>query len=267
MSIFTEEQSIFFEKLLKDCGSFMLTAQSVESDASNIKEKDGDADFVTVFDETVQKRLIDGIKTIFPEAHFFAEEKENSEEDVNNGICFVIDPIDGTTNFIHDLGASTISVAILNDAEPVFGAVYDPYRKDYFCAEKGYGAFHNGRKITVSQRDLPVSVIAFGTTPYRKSAYADKGFSTAKNIFLNCADIRRSGSAALDMAYVACGKLDGFFECILSPWDYAAGSVIINEAGGRVSDFNGDEIGFSVPSSLLCSNELIHNKLLALINN
>ncbi len=267
MAIFTNEQSMVFEQLIKECGKFMLTAHSLEADSSNIKAKSGDADFVTVYDEGVQARLIKGILEIFPDAHFFAEEKENFEEDTKHGKCFVIDPIDGTTNFIHDLGSSAISVALLIDSEPVFGAVYDPYRDDYFIAEKGRGAFCNGERIAVSDRDLPVSVIAFGTTPYRKSAYSEAGFSAAKNVFMHCADIRRSGSAALDMAYVACGKLDGFFECILSPWDYAAGYMLIKEAGGTVSDFKGDEIGFSEPSSVVCSNDNIKIKLLALINN
>lgn len=267
MDVFTNEQSKIFEQLIRDCGKIMLAAHSIESDTSNIRAKSGDADFVTVYDECVQARIIDGILGIFPDAHFFAEEKENFEEDVKHGKCFVIDPIDGTTNFIHDLGASTISVAMLIDAEPVFGAVYDPYRDDYFTAEKGKGAYLNGIRISVSDRDLPVSVVAFGTTPYKKTAYSETGFSIAKKIFVNCADIRRSGSAALDMAYVACGKLDGFFECILSPWDYAAGSVLITEAGGAVSDFKGEEIGFAKPSAMVCSNDIIQKKLLALINN
>lgn len=262
----TDEQKNRIEKLIISCGDIMLSGKGVENNLSDIKEKSGDADFVTVFDEAVQAKLIDGIKAVFPEAHFFAEEKDNFAEDTKNGICFVIDPIDGTTNFIHDLGASTISVAMLCEGEPVAGMVYDPYRKDYFCAFKGEGSFCNGKKIKVSSRDMSKAVIAFGTTPYQKKTYAEQGFTAAKNIFLNCADIRRSGSAALDMAYVASGKLDGFFEVVLSPWDYAAGSVLINEAGGRVTDFSAENIAFDEPSQILCSNGLIHNKLLALIN-
>lgn len=267
MVLFTDEQQQKIEALIRACGKFMLSAHRVEDDSANIKEKNGDANFVTVFDEQVQINLIDGITEIFPDSLFFAEEKENSAEDIKHGRCFIIDPIDGTTNFIHELGASTISVAMLLDGVPVFGAVYDPYRDDYFCAQTGGGAYMNGKRIFVSDRQLGHSVIAFGTTPYKKSEYADKGFTIAKNIFMSCSDIRRSGSAALDMAYVACGKLDGFFECILSPWDYAAGSVLIKEAGGKVTDFNGTDIGFSAPSPVLCSNDVVYNKLKALINN
>ena len=199
-------------------------------------------------------------------AHFFAEEKDNFAEDTKNGLCFVIDPIDGTTNFIHYLGASTISVGALMDGKPVLGCVYDPYRNDFFIAVDGKGAYKNGERISVSDRDMPTAVVSFGTTPYRKKEYAEEGFRIARDILCNCSDLRRSGSAALDMANIACGKLDGFFECILCPWDYMAGTVLIREAGGIVTDFNGTDIGFTEPSPLLCSNGIIQNKLLALIN-
>lgn len=267
MGIFTREQYSDFEKLIRDCGKFMLSAHDIEKGEGNIKEKSGDSDFVTVFDEGVQSRLISGILKIFPDASFFAEEKDNFAEDTKIGLCFVIDPIDGTTNFIHSLGVSSISVAVLNDGVLVFGLVYDPYRDELFYASKGEGAYCNGEPISVSDRVLANSVVAFGTTPYRKKEYSDKGFLIAKNIFCNCADIRRSGSAAIDLAYVACGRLDAFFECILSPWDYAAGALIVCEAGGTISDFDEKPICFSEPSPILCSNKLIHKKLIALINN
>lgn len=266
MSIFTKEQFSAFESLVRNCGRFMLTAEDIENTDGSIKKKSGDADFVTVFDEAVQSRLIDGILKIFPYAVFFAEEKENFAEDTSEGLCFVIDPIDGTTNFIHALGASSISVAVLKDGHLVFGLIYDPYRDELFYASEGEGAYCNGRRIFVSDRDMQTAVVAFGTTPYKKKEYAEKGFKIAESIFCNCADIRRSGSAAIDLACVACGRLDAFFECILSPWDYAAGAIIVKEAGGTLTDMCGKPIGFSKPSSVLCSNNLIHDKLIALIN-
>ncbi len=266
MKIITDENKILIEQLIRSSAEIMLGASRIENDSSNIKAKAGDADFVTVFDEAVQAKLIEGLSGLFPDAHFFAEEKENFSEETANGICFVIDPIDGTTNFIHSLNASTISVAMLYNGEPVYGAVYDPYRDDFFYAVKGEGTFCNGCRVSVSERELSLSVIAFGTTPYKKNSFARKGFSAAERIFMNCADIRRSGSAALDMAYVACGKLDGFFECILSPWDYAAGYILVKEAGGTVTDFDGNATVFDNPSPILCSNGKIQTKLLALIN-
>lgn len=264
--IINNEQKNLIEKLIRESAEIMLSASRVENDASNIKAKAGDADFVTVFDEAVQANLIKGLSALYPDAHFFAEEKENFSEETANGICFVIDPIDGTTNFIHSLNASTISVAMLYNGEAVYGAVYDPYRDEFFYAVKGEGAFCNGCSVSVSDRDLPLSVIAFGTTPYKKKEYSEKGFAAAHRVFMNCADIRRSGSAALDMAYVACGKLDGFFECVLSPWDYAAGYILVKEAGGEVTDFVGNATVFDKPAPILCSNTKIHTKLLALIN-
>lgn len=266
MEIFTDAKLKSLEALITGCGRFMLSASLDENNSSDVMKKAGDADFVTVYDKGVQERLISGILEIFPDAVFFAEEKENFAEDTANGLCFVIDPIDGTTNFIHNLGASTISVGALSDGKPVFGCVYDPYRDDFFIAVDKKGAYKNGERIFVSERQMDTSVISFGTTPYRKKEYADEGFRIAKDIFCNCSDLRRSGSAALDMANIACGKLDGFFECILCPWDYMAGTVLIREAGGVVTDFGGTDIGFSEPSPLLCSNKIIHNKLLALIN-
>lgn len=267
MELFTEDKFSRIEKLIRECGKIMLSANDIESDSSNIKKKSGDADFVTVFDEGVQKALIDGILVVFPEAKFFAEEKDNFAEDTKEGICFVIDPIDGTTNFIHELGASSISVAMLYDGVTIFSVVYDPYRNELFSAVKGKGAYLNGKEICVSEREMENAVISFGTTPYKKEQYGSKGFCIAHNIFMHCADIRRSGSAAIDMANVACGRTDGFFECVLSPWDYAGGALLIEEAGGIVSDFSGNSVEFSGPSSVLCANKTVYKKLVALINN
>lgn len=266
MDIFTEKKLELFKELILSCGEFMVTASFDENDSSDVMKKSGDADFVTVYDKGVQERLIAGLSGLFPEAHFFAEEKDNFAEDTKNGLCFVIDPIDGTTNFIHNLGASTISVGALFDGKPVFGCVYDPYRNDLFIAVDGKGAYKNGERISVSDREMPTAVVAFGTAPYKKQEYAVEGFRIARDIFCCCSDLRRSGSAALDMANIACGKLDGFFECVLCPWDYMAGTVLIREAGGVVTDFDGADINFSSPSPVLCSNGIIQNKLLALIN-
>lgn len=261
MCVLTDEKVSYLETLIKDAGNIMLSAGVVENNKSNIKAKSGDADFVTVFDEAVQKKLIEGILNVFPNAVFFAEEKDNNTVDTKAGICFIIDPIDGTTNFIHNYRASTVSVGMLSDGELVFGAVYNPFTDEYFYALKGQGSFLNGEKIHVSEHTMPVSVISFGTTPYKKKLFSDKSFSAACEIFQNCADIRRSGTAALDMAYVSCGRLDGFFEFRLCPWDYAAGCLLVKEAGGKVGTFDGGEVSFSELSQLLCSNGVIHTDL------
>ncbi len=264
--IFSEEKFSNLVRLVRDCGTYMKSASVAENDSSCVRTKSSDSDFVTVYDEGVQNKLIESLTVLFPDSRFFAEEKANSAEDTKSGYCFVIDPIDGTTNFIHNFNASAISIALLVDGELQFGLIYDPYSDEMFTAFSGKGAFCNGREIHVSDRKLSEAVISFGTSPYKKEEFADIGFETAKKIFMNCADIRRSGSAAIDMVNVACGKLDGFFECLLSPWDYAAGALIVREAGGSVISFSGEDVSFSCPSSVLCSNNIVKDGILAIIN-
>ena len=191
MDIFTDIKLERFKELVLSCGKFMVTASFDENDSSDVMKKSGDADLVTVYDKGVQERLIAGLSELFPEAHFFAEEKDNFADDTKNGLCFVIDPIDGTTNFIHNLGASTISVGALFEGNPVFGCVYDPYRNDLFIAVDGKGAYKNGERISVSDREMPYSVVAFGTAPYKKLEYAAEGFRIACDIFCNCSDFFR----------------------------------------------------------------------------
>lgn len=156
-----------------------------------------------------------------------------------DGFLWVIDPIDGTTNYIYDYRHSAISVALLEHHEAVFGAVYDPYLDEMFIAAKGQGAYRNDERIHVSQRELASSLIMCGTTPYEKE-FAQETFDIMRRMFLAGKDIRRSGSAVLDLCYVACGRVDGFYEQRLSPWDYAAGVLLILEAGGKIVTLDGD---------------------------
>jgi len=251
--------------LVRQQGQYMKSAHDVESGSDNIKVKPGDANFVTVYDEGVQNNLIEGLKKIIPDAVYFAEEKDNSTVDTTKGFCFIIDPIDGTTNFIHDMGASAISVGLMKDGEPYAGIIYDPYRDEMFCAEAGCGAFLNGRKIHVSDRPLEKTLFSFGSSPYNKTTLGEKGFAIAKRMFLKTADIRRSGSAAIDIACVACGRTDAFFETVLSPWDYAAGITLIREAGGIITDFNGNNLSLNTPSSFVCSNRVIYKQFISII--
>lgn len=242
----------------------MTRQHGVDAEGS-VNVKPGDANFVTVYDVKIQETLITGLKEIFPGAVFFAEEQDNSAVDVSKGTCFIIDPIDGTTNFIHDMGWSGISVGMLQDGVPTLGALYDPYRKEYYIAVKGRGAFLNGERIHVSDRPLGKSVISFGTSPYRKDDFADVSFRKAHDIYVKCADLRRSGSAVLDLYNVACGRLDGFFEFTLSPWDYTAGVVVVTEAGGRLTAFDGGSVTFDRDSSMLCTNSVIHDELMQIL--
>ena len=249
--------------IIKQAGEIMLSATNVEI----AEVKQGDVNYVTFYDKKVQDFLIENLKKAFPNAYFIAEEKDNDNNALFSDLCFIIDPIDGTTNFIRDYKSSSISIGVFSRGEGVFGAILNPYLNELYTAEKGKGAFLNGKKIAVSNKPLENAIYAFGSSPYYKSELAEKTFNVAKALFLTCTDIRRSGSAALDFCHVASGRIDLFFECRLSPWDFAAGSIIVKEAGGMITDMDGNELDFSSPQSILCSNGAIHKKALNIVKN
>ncbi len=251
-----EQENMLFQAMHR-CGEIMLQAHETADVEDGVIEKPGSANFVTAYDVKVQETLMAEIAKCVPDAVFFAEEKDNSVADTKSGYCFVIDPIDGTTNFIHDCRASSISVGMLKDGIPVFGAVYDPYKDELFWAHSGEGAFCNGKKISVSKNDMPHSLVCFGTSPYYKDELADKAFAMAKELFLRSSDIRRGGSAAIDMCAVACGRMDVFFENRLSPWDYMASFVIVTEAGGEMVNYDGNPVVFDRPDCVLCTNGIV----------
>lgn len=214
----------------------------------------------------VQSYLQDSLFHLCPHIQFMGEEKDNNEIDFDKDL-WILDPVDGTTNLIQNCSFSAVSLGLWNGKKKkiVLGIIYQPFTKELFFASDGQGAFLNGSPIHVSSKNAFSScVISAGTTPYYKE-FADEVFDASKRVFLNCSDIRRTGSAALDMAYVACGRLDGYFDKILSPWDYAAGYLIIKEAGGFTSDYSGELPSFTHKSSICCSNALIHTQLLSLV--
>ena len=263
----TQEKQRAILSVIKECGGILLSAHDIESQRDTISVKPGAANFVTVFDVKVQQTLIEKLSALVPDAYFYAEEKDNSNACFQNAFCFVIDPIDGTTNFIHDMKRSAISVALCYNGEPLFGAVYDPYLDEMFYAAAGGGAFLNGRPISVSSRGLEKALVLFGTSPYNRDLYGQTTFARARNVFMRCADVRRSGSAALDVCYVACGRVDAYFEDILSPWDFAAGLLILNEAGGKMTSYEGLPPKAGEKTSALCTNNMLHSEMLQLINN
>lgn len=226
----------------------------------SVTEK-GRADFVTEVDISVQKYLRGALKELYPEVQFLGEEGGNDTIDFS-GKVWILDPVDGTTNLIHDYRMSAVSLGLIDNGEPVLGIIYNPFTDELFSAEKGGGAFLNGRRICVSsEASLHDALIAFGTSPYNKEL-ADGNFDTLRRVYKVCGDIRRSGSAALDLAYTACGRIDGFFEKNLKPWDYCAGICIVNEAGGRVTDMEGGRVRFDKNSDILASNSVVHDELL-----
>ena len=244
------------ESVIRAAGEIM---RSVPDEVrNNPASKEGSSNFVTAYDVKVQEFLKERLGALIPDAHFFAEEDGESRRQLEAGYTFVIDPIDGTTNFMCGYNTSAVSVALLLDGAPMFGGILDPYRGEYFSAVVGQGAFCNGKQISVSERPVARGIVAIGAAPYNKDTLAASMLAMTGDLFMRFADFRRSGSAALDICHVACGRLDAFCEPRLSPWDYAAGSVILREAGGVASNFAGEPLGFSAPSSCVFGSRISH---------
>lgn len=221
-------------------------------------------DYVTEVDKTVQSTICKALFELYPEIQFMGEEKDNSDIDFG-GAVWILDPVDGTTNLIHHFRASSVSLALAEGGQVTAGIVYNPYLEELFFARKGEGAFLNETPIHVSAApNLASSLVSVGTAPYYHE-YADEVFAQMKEIFLHAQDIRRIGSAAIDLAYVACGRTDAFFERILKPWDFAAGMLIIREAGGQVTDYAGEGPSVEGPQSVIASNGKIHEELLGIL--
>lgn len=223
----------------------------------------GLADYVTQTDFKVQSFLMEKLSQAYPEAGFLAEEKEN---DYKGGTpVWIIDPIDGTTNLIHGCNMSAVSLAYYDSRETVFGAVYNPFTGELFRAEKGKGAFLGDIRIRCTDTDNAGRCLAaVGTSPYYKDE-AEDNFRLFQKVFLTCEDIRRTGSAALDHCYVAAGRFDAYFERHLKPWDYAAGKLILEEAGGKVTGWQGEEADPTKIWDILATNGKVHDEFLEMI--
>ncbi|MBO5065062.1 MAG: inositol monophosphatase [Clostridia bacterium] len=238
--------------LVKEYGKVILQADR-EKMAVDIKS--GVADLVTEYDKSIQEQLEIGLKKIMPEAKFIGEEGA-SDKLTDEGYAFVVDPIDGTTNFVKDFHISAISVALLKGKEAVAGVVYNPYLDEVFYAIKGEGAFCNGKRISVSSQGMSNALVLFGSSPYNKELFP-KTLEILSEYFYKALDIRRCGSAALDLCWVACGRAELYFELIVSPWDFAAGKLIVEEAGGVVTTLEGEALSFEGKTSILAKNNVI----------
>ena len=238
-------------KLVRACGLFI---KDIDRDHLHVDAKSGRADLVTQYDKQVQERLRTGLLEIMPDAHFVGEEG-STQQFAPTGTFFIVDPIDGTTNFIKDYHYSSISVALVVDDAAEIGVVYNPYTDEMFCARRGQGAFCNGKRLHVSEEPLENGIVLFGTAPYHDEL-KEKTFQLAYAYFRKALDIRRSGSAALDLCMIAAGRAELFFELILSPWDFAAGALIVTEAGGLASDCDGRPLAYDHPCSVLARNQL-----------
>ncbi|MBR1814105.1 MAG: inositol monophosphatase [Lachnospiraceae bacterium] len=234
-----------------------MKAIATDKIARNEIAKKGDADYVTQVDMQISSRIREGLATLYPTYGFFSEEEKGALSDP----CWILDPIDGTTNLIFDYQMSSVSLGLYENGEIVFGIVYNPYTEETFLAVKGEGATLNGQPIHVSSHEPKDSLVEFGAGSTRK-AQADESFALALSVFKDVLDIRRICSSALDLCYIACGRIDGYFERVLKPWDVAAGSLILTEAGGKISDYEGEPLQFATPTSVVASNGRIQSFLL-----
>ena len=222
-----------------------------------------DKNLVTDVDKLAEKTILGIIKERFPAHSILTEEK--GEESKRSPFKWIIDPLDGTTNYAHGFRIFCVSIGIEKDGEVILGVVYDPANEELFTATKNGGAYLNNIKISVSSiSSIADSLLATGF-PYYIKKNPNNNFDNFKNFAFHAQAIRRAGSAALDLCYVACGRFDGFWESGLNPWDVAAGSLIVAEAGGFVSDFSGKE--FSIhKKETLASNGKIHQEMVNILS-
>lgn len=215
--------------------------------------------FVTYVDKASEQQLVARLQELLPEAGFIVE--ENTIDKQGESLRWVVDPLDGTTNFIHGVPVFSISIALLEGNDILLGVVYEINQDECFWAIKGQGAFLNGEPIRVTQAPtVHDSLLATGF-PYYDYSRLEKYMKLFTWCLRNSHGVRRLGSAAVDLAYVACGRFDGFFEYSLSPWDVAAGTLLVREAGGQVTDFSGgDNPVFG--KEIIATNKLIFDELL-----
>ncbi|MBD8527398.1 inositol monophosphatase family protein [Pseudomarimonas arenosa] len=230
----------------------LIVRQIGRVEGLNVVEK-AKHDFASEVDAQAEREIIRELKRAFPDHAFLGEE---SGKQGNSRFTWVIDPLDGTSNFLHGIGHYCVSIALLDRDEPIHGVVYDPLRNEIFHASKGSGAFLNERRIRVTQRtELSGAMLITGFPPReRKRLGAQLKVIEQLLTEAEAEDIRRTGSAALDLAYVAAGRADAYFEAGVKPWDIAAGMLLVREAGGRCCDFRGGGDKLLDAGQLIASN-------------
>lgn len=248
--------------LVREAGQLIINADPFEE----VHAKQGTANYVTRYDSMVQKFLVERLSALLPSAAFVGEEDGYSAHRIQNGYTFIIDPIDGTTNFICDFLCSGICVGLSLNNEMLMGFVYNPFRDELFSALRGHGAYLNDKKLTAPDRALKDGVVCVDIAPYNPEL-REKAFANAKAISYHCMDIRNIGSAALSICYVAAGRSVAYLSPKLCVWDYAAASLIAEEAGALVTLADGSTPAFSTGVPIIAGVPKAHQEVCSLLQS
>ena len=242
----------------------IINRAALDVEAVRVSQKQVN-DFVTEVDHASEEAIIDTLLTAYPGHGIWGEETGRTRGAKDSDYVWIIDPLDGTTNFIHGFPVYCVSIALAVKGKIEQAVVYDPTRNDLFTATKGRGAFLNERRIRVSKRTVLTQCLISTGFPFRKGDNFQAYLAMASEIMQRTAGLRRPGAAALDLAYVAAGYTDGFFETGLQPWDVAAGSLLVTEAGGLVGNFTG-EPDFLEQKECLAGNPRIYGQLVPILH-
>lgn len=221
----------------------------------------GRVDIVTPADHAAERRILKVLGGAFPDHGFLTE--ESGARTSRSPYRWIVDPLDGTVNFAHGMPISCVSIGLEKDGRMLLGGVYDPFREETFLAVRGRGAFLNGRRVRVSRARKLIDALVVTGFPYKRFRRAGFYLRFVERLMRRTQGLRRLGAAALDLAYVACGRFDAYWEFHIKPWDASAGWLLIEEAGGRVTDFRGRPYGLSDTSETLASNGLLHGRMLS----
>jgi myo-inositol-1(or 4)-monophosphatase len=230
----------------------------------NIERKLGqETNLVTEIDKQSEALIIKKIRQHYPSHDILGE--ETGAHDLKSEYRWIIDPLDGTTNYTHGLPIFSVTIGVEHKGEIIAGVVYDPNADEMFSAEKGAGAFLNGKRIHVSKAETLINSLLVTGFPYNFNENPQNIVAHFMNFLPISQGIRRLGSAAIDLAYIACGRLDGYWESVLNPWDKAAGILLVREAGGKVTTFTGDEQDVIYQPTTLATNGIIHEQMLTVL--
>ena len=240
----------------------IISRASFDVDKLTIRKKRQN-DFVSEVDEAAEEAIVRVLHEAYPDHGILAEEG-GTRDSPKSDYLWVIDPLDGTTNFLHGFPQYCVSIGLLHKGKPTQAVIYDPNRNELFTATKGVGAYLNDRRIRVSRTDRLEDALMGTGFPFREVGHLDDYLRMFKNVTMATSGIRRPGAAALDLAWVACGRIDGFWEMGLSPWDMAAGALLVREAGGLIGDLDGNE-GFLDSGRVVATNAKLFSAMLQLL--